>query len=56
MLAVFKLVARQSLVRKVAVVLGPLALIAACAEAPPPPPPQPTYVAPTPAPVPPARG
>ena len=56
MLAVSKLVARHRLLRKVAAVLGPVALIAACAPTPPPPPPAPVYVAPTPAPVPPARG
>jgi hypothetical protein len=56
MLAVFKLVARHSLLRKAAVVLAPVALIAACAPTPPPPPPAPAPVAPAPAPVPPARG
>lgn len=56
MLAVSKLVARHSLIRKMALVLGPVALIAACAPTPPPPPPAPVYVAPTPAPVPAARG
>ena len=56
MLPVFKLVARNSLLRKAAAVLGPVALIAACAPTPPPPPPAPAYVAPAPAPVPPARG
>jgi hypothetical protein len=56
MLSVLKLMARHSLLRKAAAVLGPVALIAACAPEPPPPAPAPAYVAPAPAPVPPARG